>query len=500
MVKITTSWIIAFGLLFIIFLCLPLTTHAKDSTELQVMLSNKNIELGKPLYLTLTSRQTKISLDEINLTTLATHFHIKNISNTDTYPDHQQKRITLYPRNKGSFFIPALTFFNSTTETIPIEVVHAKDLKDNTPIGVTTSISTLAPWKKQQVLVKTEITTKASIVVFNTDNASSEHSDIVPLAISSQPITINNKEWTRHVLGWSIYPKQKGNHQLALPSINLVRDGVTTHRFYPPLLNLEVKALPIYIPSTMPVGRLNLSVTSKATSPIILNSLGNIKIKLSGDSANATNLPSLTSQLKSSKAISVYPAEISSQHRNTLQGTRIDTVYDVNFKMKQQGRHSFDDINLSYFDPVSGTIESRTKNIGSIYSFHPWLVNIMAILLLGLIAKLAYLLWQWGQHEWRSYINYKEALLKIRTANDSQTIKQCLSLIAKAENWPQNLTPRQWHSRSQTITAEFNLLALQQLEQMLYDNKEGDIESFKNKLIDICYQRQKPLKWLSVGQ
>lgn len=500
MVTIYKPWLVLLWLLLISITCLPLVAFAKGTTELDVFIPGNQVQLGKPLNLTFTSSQTKVSLNEIDLSPLLPDFHIIDLSEPEIKNNHQQRRLHIYPRKTGSLFIPRLTFINFTTEAIAIDVTPPIDSKNNAIIDVNTSISTLSPWKKQQVLVKFEFITKAPIVVFDTPKAYSNHSDIIPLEISSEPVTHNNKQWTRHSSGWAIYPKQAGIHQLALPAIRLVRDGVTTHRFYPPLVNLNVKNLPVYIPSTMPVGKLDFKIIDKPTSPIFLNNIGKLQLKLTGYGNEPTSLPVLNPQLKSTEAISIYPPEIIVNHHSTQHGIRTEAIYDVNFKINQQGSHDFAEINLPYFDPANGTIKPLTKTIGTIYSIHPWGVIIGSILLLGLIYRVIDKLWRWMNNQWQAYIRYKNALIQISKANSPHTIKHCLKLISIAEDWPSNMTIRQWYSCSHSIQPEFNLEGLERLEQALYHNQVENINSLKNDLINMCYQRQKMLKWIPVSQ
>lgn len=500
MVNVFKPWFILLWLLLISITCLPLIAFANGTTELDVFISGNQVQLGKMLNLRLTSSQTKVSLNDLDLSPLLPDFHIIDLSEPEIKNNHQQRRLHIYPRKTGSLLIPRLTFINTTTETIAVEVTPPIDSKNNTIIDVQTSVSTLSPWKKQQVLVKFEFITKAPIVVFDTPKAYSNHSNTIALETFSEPVTYEHQQWTRHITGWAIYPKQTGIHQLTLPAIRLVRDGVTTHRFYPPLINLNVKNLPVYIPSTMPVGKLDFKIIEKPTSPVFINNIGKLQLKLTGYGNEPTRLPVLNPQLKSTEAISIYPPEIVVNHHSTQHGIRTEAIYDVNFKINQQGSHDFKEINLPYFDPVSGTIKPLTETIGTIHSIHPWGGIIGSILLLGLIYRVIDKLWQWMNSQWQTYIRYKNALIQISKANSPNTIKSCLKLISIAEDWPSNMTIRQWYFCSHSIQPELNFEGLERLEQALYHNQEENINSLKNDLINMCYQRQKMLKWMPVIQ
>ena len=496
MVKFLRPGLLSCWLTILSMLCLPVSTLAKESTGLQLSISSKQVELGKPFRITLSSVQTKVSLNDIDLASLLPDFHISDTSDPEIKNNTQQKKLLIYPRRTGWLSIPGLNFINSTTKAIAVEVTPPIDPKNDTIIDIQSSVSTFKPWKKQEVIVKLEFITRAKIIIFNTPNAYSSHSKIIPLETLSEPVMYNKQTLTRHVTGWVIYPEQPGSHQLTLPAINLVRDGITTHHFYPPLINLEVKNLPVYIPSSMPVGKLDFDIIKKPTSALFTNNLGQLQFRLSGYGNTPASLPALNSQLKSTEAISIYPPEITEKRHGTKNGVRSEAIYDINFKINQQGIHPFGNINLPYFDPENGTINSLTKNIGTIFSVHPWVVFIASILVSAFLIRAMMKSWQWITNKWQTYRHYQTALGQIRKACNPQNMKNCLNLIAKAEDWPANLTIRQWYSHSQAIQGDVSIQELTRLEQTLYRNEEQDMERLKADLIKLCYQRHNSLKWL----
>ena len=166
MVKIFKPGFVFFWVIFIGSLSMPFSTLANINSDVQLSVSSMQIELGKPVSITLTSAQTGVSLDKIDLSPLLPDFHIKDTGEITVQDNQQHQRITLYPRKTGRLFIPQIYFINSSTQAVAIDVTPPIDSKNNTVIELQTSVSTLTPWKKQQVLVKLEFMTQAGIVVF----------------------------------------------------------------------------------------------------------------------------------------------------------------------------------------------------------------------------------------------------------------------------------------------------------------------------------------------
>lgn len=501
MVNTYKTLLLSWHLICCTLLLLTPSVFANSLADLRISVSSQNIELGKPIKLTFESPQTKISLNELELNALVENFYIRESSELQLINNHQYRTVHLYPRKPGTLSIPGLFFLNTSTKAIPVNVIPATDIKTNTPLKLQTTVSSSTPWKKQQVIVKFEFLTKIPIITFNVPSAYSEHSDIYTLDVTSEPVDMQQEKWTRHTVGWAIYPKQAGNHQLNLPAVQLVRDGVTTHHFYPPLINLEVKQLPIYIPSTMNIGKLDVVIVDKPTSPLLLGNLGKLKLKLVGHGSEPGSLPGLTAKLKSSNEMTIYPPGITSQYHSDQYGIHSEALYDITFKAKQQGLLQLQTIDLSYYDPVSGTIKSISKETGRIFSLHSWLAILSSIIVffIGFISiKRIWTGFKSARHTYRSYYH---ALKQIGVANTPRTIKSCLDLIAKAENWPDNMTMRQWHSLSGTLQGNISFEQIKQLEQAIYhedsDGDKADIEAIKNSLVKLCYLRQPLLRWLT---
>lgn len=473
-------------LLFVVALCL---SFSANSYELNVSINHNQVELGKPVTLFIHSSQTSVSLDNIDLTTLKRDFYIKNIQEPVTSNQQQTLSVTLYPRTTGHLSIPELYFIKTRSQPIPLKVKPAIDPKDNSEIEVKYSVSTHSPWKKQQVLVKLGLTSHSSILVIKTPDAYSVHSDIFSLDVSSNPTNNESNKLTQHTTGWAVFPRQAGTHQLELPAIQLVRDGITTHRFYPPLLQLDIKPLPVYIPATMPIGHLSFNINTPADHTIITDTIHNAEFSLKSEGVMPSTLPSIATQLKSREEISFYPASKKSIQSTSTQGIISEDRYTISYKTNKQGIINPGEIKLSYFDPDSGTIKSLSKTMGNSFSIHRGLLIflVIAIVIAGyfLLIKIYGLL----KLKWHCLSGYRQVLKLLPAINKPEDIKYSLMKIALAERWHDNLTLQQWLTHWSDKHAIPCTINIHNLEVVLYGRGNTDLEELKHNIRQLCFAR-----------
>ncbi|MEJ2142617.1 MAG: hypothetical protein P8Y24_09760 [Gammaproteobacteria bacterium] len=490
MVTRRISAILLLRVLFVTALNIP---FAAASTDLNISVSEPQVELGKSVKLRLHSSQTSVSLSTIDLTPLLDNFHIKDTDEIELHNAQQSKVITLYPRTTGQLLIPGLHFLKSAAKPVPLNVTPAIDPKDGSRIEVSYSVSTLTPWKKQQVLVRLDLTSHSSILVLHTPHAYADSSEIIGLDVFSEPANDKNHT-TLHNTGWVIFPRQPGKHTIELPAIQLIRDGVTTHRFYPPYLKLAVRPLPVYIPATMPVGKLLFTADTPQSKMLISDTIYNTSFSLKAIGVMPASLPSLAAQLKSSEAISFYPATRNSTQTTTRQGLLTMDSYLVSYKANQQGMDHLGMLNINYFDPDTGTINTITQDLGSHFAFsHSLLVLVIFLIIVAgyFIITASY---NWLSAKWRCLSGYYRILKSLSDMNQPADIKRGLMNIAEAENWHSNLTLHQWHQKWSTKLHIPCPLNIPDLEKMLYKGKKSDIHKLRQEMRQLCLGRWPVLK------
>jgi hypothetical protein len=126
--------------IILILLTSCLGTFVQAQTDFQVGFmpdtANAHIELGKPLWLELSTNQTTPSLNTIDFSELGKQFHLdKSLPiNIDPKLGRQHWRLRLYAYGTGTKTIPPLLYAQARSTALNIEVKDAIDPKTNTPI------------------------------------------------------------------------------------------------------------------------------------------------------------------------------------------------------------------------------------------------------------------------------------------------------------------------------------------------------------------------------
>lgn len=436
---------VVFALLGVVLL--PVTGWAAEPA-FKASVRSPEVEYGKRIDLELNTTLAEPSLNTVDLAPLEEDFVVETPDNVydPEGADRQRWRIRLYPRRPGDASIPALFFRGLRTEPIAVRATAARDGTDGARIRVNSRRGASEVWVKQAVRVDMEIETGSPHAWLETDPASASGLDIVALPRSREAVGPAGASRTRHRLSWVLTPLASGRLDVQLPPVRYRRDGVTTHRFHPPRLSLQVRELPPYVPPSMPVGRLELDVGLPERLFLVKRELGFLSLRVRGASAAAQSHSDLLRQLESNEDISFYAARRAGAEAHQT-GDRHEQIYEVPFVPNTMGLIDFPALRLQYFDPESGRIETRLHPLGRRVALSPWAVYLgAAILTLGVLG-LARSVYRALLRQWRFHRAYRNALSKLERAEGQEDIKSALRDAATAEGWPVNLTLSAWRRR-----------------------------------------------------
>lgn len=455
--------------------------------------SAQQIELGKPLTLTLRCTTLSTVLDTLSLSALQESFAIKPLAGPAINKQTRQQswQLRLYAYNTGRITIPSFMFAGATSNPMIINVTPAFDAKTQAPIVISTAISTVTPWYKQQVLVTHTFTTAAPIVVFDTPEITLANAKAIPLLVNRELISTQPSALTRHTVGWAVFPVQHGTQSIELPPVAYVRDGVRSHLFYQKPLLLQVKPLPAYLPATLPVGKLQLSLRSYPGRFIFSQQLVESQVQLAADGMLAADLPVLTPQMRSSDAITVHPLAQHTQQTATALGINTVADYRVPFSLRSQGLQQLPELRVQYFDPDTGKIHTDEITWPRFMVINPWLAAVIGLVVTLLLLRSADYLLKILRRQWFCLQGYRQAMLQLASATTPQAIKQVLISIAMAEHWPANLTLQQWQRHWQTRHARinFNDTVVNELSQSLYRADPLDLYRTRQTILNLCRSR-----------
>ena len=467
------------------------------SSSLTLSLSKHTSELGKPVYLLLGTSLATPALTSINLKDLRKHFVIDNIESIDAqeHTIKQTVRLRLYPRQSGEKLIPELAFYGGKTKPVKIRITPPIDQKNNSTINIKMDAIQRHVWRKEAVQVYMDIETASEIVALRQETETVNNIHISTLPVSHQTVAGNNNTWTRHRVGWLIYPNTNGIHNVQLPPVSYIRDGVTTHRFYPALIKLDTKNLPTYLPDTTPVGRVNIEVDTPNEALLIKRNLYYLSVKLGVDYYSPIYRSILSRQFRSNKNIRFYPTE---ETGKTVEPINHKTAinYRIPFTIETAGLLQFPQLKIQYFDPQTGKISTKHFNNKRLFVVTQWLVIVLYLVGIGVLTWIAGRIIKITRSSMRRHYVYFQALQQLYNPESVDDLKISLDIMSQAESWPDNSTIKQRLARWNAVQPELSEVTekIGPLQELIYGKCEGNINTIQDSLIMLCYRRQPLLR------
>jgi len=458
------------------------------------------VEFGKPVYIDLHTRYLQPYLSTLDLSPLDSDFVVETPDNVehDTDGSQQSWRIRLYPRRPGELWIPSLEFHGSRTEPVRVIATPAIDRKDNAPILVSNEVGGTSVWINQAVQVNMQVESDSRYAWLDSETAQQDGIKIVALPQTRHARVQNGVRRTQHRIGWVLYPQTAGTITLQLPPVKYQRDGVITHWFYPPEIELHVRALPAFVPPTMPVGRMQLEVSMPDQLFLLKRELVFLSLRIRNEGPPGQYPSEVLRQLKSNQTVTFYPPREMTDENDSQTDNGKEDRYQVPFAPKIMGLISMPSVRLQYFDPSTGKIETQNYLLGKFVAVGQWVVYTgVAVVLLGVMV-LSRFFYRRLKRQLQVYQSYRTALRKLQQAETPGELKSALMDVAGAESWPTNLTLAVWLNYWITRYPRLSSVSddILRLQERLYGQAEVTVDEIRYCLIDICYQRMLLLKIL----
>ena len=479
------------NVLLFLLLCLGLAAQAVAAAGLQITALTTQVELGKPVWLTLSSDQTAVSLSTLDFSPWQRDFVLPRERDVILADDNrsQRLRLQLFPLHTGQFELAGLTFLNQTSKAMTIDVIEAKDAKTNFPIDLACKLSNNSPWQQQQVIVACSITTRNAYAIFTQPTDRISGVQLWPMQVQHYAVHETLEPQTRYRLGWVLLPAQAGKLQLQLPPIQYVRDGVVTHQFYLPPLTLNVRALPAWLPGTIPVGKVMLTNYSLPQAWLSTSVLSRVQLQLQLESMAPAAIPDYSQQLRSDRDVQYYAAQAKLTTTIDSNGIQHRLRYTIPLVAKHLGVYRLPDLRLQYFDPSTGMLQTAEIHGPSLLVLNGWLKSVLLLLGAVILAWLGRLLLQWLMRQWRRYQTYRLALQQLPQTDSLPAVRQVMQIMAQAEGWPTNLSYLQWQRRMQSVAPMARLLAVHSLNAASYAQQEIAMQPVVQVLTKICRTR-----------
>lgn len=465
----------------LLLLWLPLNLPA---AELRLELESHQLELGQPLEATLHYRGEHPPADA-QLAPLRQDFSVQDIYlHQTTEPQEHTLAFTLYPRRSGRLTLPVLEHagLKTTAQTLNVRPAHA----GGETVTVSGSVSTTRPWVRQQVLLQLEVFTTDRFASLSIEPPELPGLTLIPLQAERERVDTPRGERTRLRIGLALFPLVAGSQQLRLPPVHYRLDGGTRLRLPLPEPRLEVKPLPIYLPPTLPVGRLQFDSRLETTGLLSTDEPGLWQIRLRAEGIPPQWLPSLRQQLIADEVLRLLPPQSDTTLHADHTGIWVERSLEVPFAAGSSGIHRLPWLTLDYFDPHSGRLERAEHRPAQ-----PWVVSLplrlgLAALLLALLAWRGPPLWRGMQRRRRQCRLAGEARQQLATASDSAAIRRALRHYAAALGGTGNLSLHQWQ---QQFGDEATEPLLQRLSDISYRGERQKTEDLRQALQQALHRR-----------
>lgn len=438
------------GMVLLLWL-LPLATMAAEP-RVWIELETQTLELGEPLRGALYTSGIGDAPAPADLKPLEQEFALAEIGVAETLTDgaatgHKRQRLdfTLYPRRSGTLTLPALAIADRRSAPITIEVTPA--VSQGVALSVTPKLSSTRPWVRQQVLVSLEVITPDRFASLEIEPPPLPGFEVTALPGERERIETVDGERTRLRAGLALFALTPGAHRLRLPPVHYRLDGGTRRIFTLPEPVLEVKALPPYVPPTLPVGKVSIGSTLETAGLLRTRELGFWHIQVQADAVPTHWLPPLQRRLVSTEDIRFLPAESDHAAQPDSRGVHARLEHRVPFTAMSNGLLALPELAVDYFDPVTGRLERVVHRPPRALA-----LGIPAQLAAGAIVIVLLLwaapsLWRRGIALWRRQRERRTALIALSQAADAAALRAALRRYAAADGCSANISLTEWLQR-----------------------------------------------------
>lgn len=426
----------------IILLYISVTVVTLAAPTLVVELDKDQTEYGKPITATITASDIKQPVELLKLNEVRQNFHIEQ-KRYDKQASQQRLILKLVPRIQGSIVFPALKLAEVSSEIIPIKVTTGRVKGETIKLKMTQSYKKV--WQRQQLLITLEVITSDQFASLKTRTPNLPGFKVIALKSGRQWKKVNGIRKTYLQTGWAIYPLLAGVQQLALPAITYHLGGVQKRSYYLPLIKLEVKKLPPYIPPTLPVGTVTLESSLGSDYVLGNNSLAFWNISLKSNEVMPQWFPAILRQVESTEGQKYFPVDSKRTLKKTENGIQSEVVHRIPFKLITSGRHTLAALGFQYFEPKSGRIINVTAADVSQIS-----LSVLWMLLIGLslFIVLSYVAYRIGS----TFLNIvykrqriKKVLDELKQVVEIKRLRGLMREYAEIQQWSYNTTLREWY-------------------------------------------------------
>ncbi len=298
-------------------------------------------------------------------------------------------------------------------------------------------------WQREQLLVTLEVKTDDPFSRLDVDDFKQAGFSIISYPLER----LEGKHITRLVQKWAVYPFIAGEQQLQLPRIRYRPNRGRIKTLESKTLHFKVRPLPIYVPPTMPVGKIHINSDWQGGRLIRTNRLQSWRLRLSGGGVMSQTMPPISQQLDSNQSVMVLPIQQQRLAVKQDHGITQEVTYTIPFKVIKNGRVSFPPVAIQYFDPTTGKLEKSKLAMPMVVSLNGWLYALLFTIPLLLVIILTKIIYQQIRRMILRSKEKKRLLSLFETAENYQQIRDAIRQLSSFLGWDNNISLEQFAMR-----------------------------------------------------
>lgn len=313
--------------------------------------------------------------------------------------------------------------------------------KDSVTPEIQLSLSKSTVWQREQVIVTLEVISDDGLSRLDSQPFEQDGFTVIEFEQSIKEHVVNQTSKTHIIKKWAIFPFLADQHILNLPRIRYRPSSGRPVVLKLPERKLKVYPLPIYIPPTMPVGKITLQNNWDNNRIISNKKLLEWNFNARSHQVAPQTLPTLSHLLRSSESVQILPPKQSvTMGKNEHGYITHKQAYNVPFKANSIGTLDLPSISIHYFNPETNRLEKATLEQPFTLVLNPWLIWILFLLLAALIIITIIKFTPKTLRFFKRRKQRNQALQSLKNASNYQQIKKALAQYSLTKDGKDNIT------------------------------------------------------------
>lgn len=488
--------------LSVFLLCLICSGVTSAAPQLQVKVGKTKSPLGEPVLVEVKAIDMPVSLSSMNLDKLKQDFNVFSISSNVQSQKIKNRTVkietmslTLYPLHTGKLRLPAFGLHGKQSRAL--DIIIGESGKQTTQINFKTEIDSPRPVVRQAFTLSLEIYDDGSRQWTAPVELEAAGLYQQRLAETQREENIAGVRYTVHRYAWSLMPLRDGKLKISFPMLDAFKFGARLRYPVAPV-KLDAAAVPAYLPIYVPIGKPEV-IQDSLPAELALNRPINWTLSVSGTGISPEGLSKLLSALHRNDSMRFYPLEISTDANN--RATSATQVLRVTLPLVplRAGKMTMPEINLPYYDPERGMLQSVLLPGATVNVFDPvWQRVRMIALVLLVLAGLSIV----GYLGYRKLRHIRRKHQCLRAIEISRTADELSAGLMKFDGdvvLQQHPTLQQWLQKlQQKYVVDQRLIELvNQLNSVQYGDDYTDINVTLLAAQFVQLLRKLPLKQMN---